>query len=97
MGEVPSSIVIACKKLSNIQSAGEAAVSAAPQLRTGGEEHREVHAWGGGRGAGCGEMSSKGRNQRNAAQSISWFLSTTTDPHPGGFAICCVCGSSNAT
>ena len=27
-------------------------------------------------------MSGKGRDQPNSAQSVSWFLSTTTAPHP---------------
>lgn len=35
-------------------------------------------------GAGHREMSSKGRDQPNPAQSVSWFLSPTTDHHPAG-------------
>ena len=81
MGEVPFSTAITCKKLLSVQSAGEVMGSAATEQRTGGGEHREVNAW---RGAGQREMSSKGRNQPNSAQSISQFLSTTTDPHPAG-------------
>lgn len=37
-------------------------------------------------------MSSKERNQVNLAQSVSQFLSTTTDPTQQGFAICWVWG-----
>lgn len=35
-------------------------------------------------GSRHGEMGSKERNQLNSAQSVSQFLSTTTDPHPAG-------------
>lgn len=37
-------------------------------------------------------MSSKERNEVNLAQSVSQFLSTTTDPTQQGFAICWVWG-----
>lgn len=83
MGEVLFLTTTTCKKPPNVQSPGEAAGSAATQLRTGGREHQEVNVCG---GAGHGEMGRKERNQLNSAQSVSQFLSTTTDPHPAGIS-----------
>lgn len=56
-------------------------MSAGTQLRMEGLGAQEVNV----RVCGdCGEMRSKRRNQPNSAQSISWFLSTTTDPPLAG-------------